>query len=157
MYKKIYLPVNKSCSRRERLFCVGHFIVFCFLSYKNISSFFLSHLLPPNTREVPSLRGDRGMLAYTGQNHFSFLLTLTPSGGFAATFPDKRGRLTVCILSFYGNNQVLLFKNMNSFFLNVSFPRTRREVPSLRGDRGKLAYTGQNHFPFLLTLAPFVS
>ena len=94
------------------------------------------------------------MLAYTGQNHFSFLLTLAPSDGFAATFPDKRGRLTVCILSFYGNNQVILFKNMNSFFLNVSFPRTRREVPSLRGDRGKLAYTGQNHFPFLLQLAP---
>ena len=46
---------------------------------------------------------------------------------------------------------------MNSFFLNVSFPRTRREVPILRGDRGKLAYTGQNHFPFLLTLAPFVN
>ena len=43
---------------------------------------------------------------------------------------------------------------MNSFFLSVSFPRTRREVPSLRGDRGKLAYTGQNHFPFLLQLAP---
>ena len=33
---------------------------------------------------------------------------------------------------------------MNSFFLNVSFPRTRREVPSPRGDRGKSAYTGQN-------------
>ena len=33
---------------------------------------------------------------------------------------------------------------MNSFFLSVSFPRTRREVPSLRGDRGMFAYTGQN-------------
>ena len=31
-----------------------------------------------------------------------------------------------------------------TFLLSVSFPRTRREVPSLRGDRGKLAYTGQN-------------
>ena len=30
--------------------------------------------------------------------------------------------------------------------LVVSFPRIRREVPSLRGDRGMLAYTGQNHF-----------
>ena len=99
-----------------------------------------------------------GMLAYTGQNHFSFLLTLTLSVNLTVdTFPDKRGRLTVCILSFYGNNQVMLFKNINSFFLNVSFPRLRREVPSLRGDRDMLAYTGQNHFPFPLILAPFVS
>ena len=29
----------------------------------------------------------------------------------------------------------------------------RREVPSLRGDRGKSAYIGQNHFTCLLTLA----
>ena len=28
-----------------------------------------------------------------------------------------------------------------------------REVPSLRGDRGKSAYIGQNHFTCLLTLA----
>ena len=34
---------------------------------------------------------------------------------------------------------------MISFFLSVRFPRTRREVPSLRGDRGKSAYTSQNH------------
>ena len=33
---------------------------------------------------------------------------------------------------------------MNSFYLSVSFPRNRREVPSLRGDRGKLECTGQN-------------
>ena len=46
---------------------------------------------------------------------------------------------------------------MNSFYLSVSFPRNRREVPSLRGERGKLAYTGPNHFTCLLTLAPFVS
>ena len=57
------------------------------------------------------MRGDRGMLAYTGQNTFywfypylfsilSFLLTLVPSDGFAATFPDKRGRLTICMLLF---------------------------------------------------------
>ena len=26
-----------------------------------------------------------------------FLLTLAPSDGFAATFPDKRGRLTICM------------------------------------------------------------
>ena len=57
---------------------------------------------------------------------------------------------------------------MNSFFLSISCPRLRwqancvfrsiatrkrnetlclwLEVPSLRGDRGKPAYTGQNHF-----------
>ena len=39
--------------------------------------------------------------------------------------------------------------------LVVRFPRTRREVPSLRGDRGMLVYTGQNRFfSVLLTLAP---
>ena len=109
-----------------------------------MNSFFLNVSFPRLRREVPSLRGERGMLAYTGQNHFSFLLTLTPSDGFAATFPDKRGRLTVCILSFYGNKQVIHFKNYDFFFLNVSFPQIRREVPSLRGDRGKGAYTGKN-------------
>ena len=36
------------------------------------------------------------------------------------------------------------YENYNSFFLSVSFPRIRREVPGLRGDRGKSAYTGQN-------------
>ncbi len=51
-------------------------------------------------REVPSLRGDRGKSAYIGQNHFTCLLTLTPSDGSAATFLDKRGRLTFRILPF---------------------------------------------------------
>ena len=45
--------------------------------------------------------------------------------------PVIRGRLAFCILSFYDNNQVIYFKTIISFFLNVSFPRTRREVPSL--------------------------
>ena len=54
-----------------------------------------------------------------------------------------------------------------SFFLNVSFPRIQRKYRALRGDRGKSAYTGQNHFEYfthtvsiltlLLTLTPFVS
>ena len=62
----------------------------------------------------------------------------------------------------------MYFKNIISFLLSVSFPRTRREVPSLRGDRGMPVYTGQNHFcrfcshlfsllSYLLTLAPSVS
>ena len=42
-----------------------------------------------------------------------------------------------------------VYINYIFFFLSVSFPGTRREVPSLRGDRGKLAYTGQNTFAFL--------
>ena len=46
---------------------------------------------------------------------------------------------------------------MNSFFLSRSLPPLTEEVPSLQGDRGKLAYTGPNHFTCLLTLAPFVS
>ena len=37
------------------------------------------------------------------------------------------------------------YKNLIAFFLSVSFPRTRREVPSLRGDRGKFVYTSKNH------------
>ena len=64
-----------------------------------------------------------------------FLLTLAPSDGSAATLakgkashtllqrrfasrkvvrllPDKRGRLKTCILSFYGNNQVIHFKKL---------------------------------------------
>ena len=39
---------------------------------------------------------------------------------------------------------LLILKTIISFFLSVSFPRTRREVPSLRGDRGMRAYTGKN-------------
>ena len=48
----------------------------------------------------------------------------------------------MCVISLFF---IFTYINLNSFFLNVSFPRTRREVPSLRGDRGKSAYTGQNH------------
>ena len=51
-----------------------------------------------------ALRGDRGKLAYTGQNRcffgfahtifiLSFLLTLAPFVSSADTFPDKRGQL----------------------------------------------------------------
>ena len=67
-----------------------------------------------------------------------------------ACFPTSRGRFTVRILFFLDNKSFTVFrqltyiKTMNSFSLVVRFPRTRREVPSLRGDRGKLAYTGQN-------------
>ena len=97
-----------------------------------------------------------------------------PTAG-AATFPDKRGRLTLLIhLTKQASNTI---KTMISFFLSVSFPRTRWQANcvfrsiatrkhnetlclwlgkcrALRGDRGMLAYTGQNHFTCLLTLAP---
>ena len=47
---------------------------------------------------------------------FPFLLTLAPFVNLSVdTFPDKRGQLTVCILSFYGNNQVIYFKNYEFF------------------------------------------
>ena len=55
-----------------------------------------------------ALRGDRGKLAYTGENRFyifltlvsilPFLLTLTPFVSSADTFPDKRGQLMFPIL-----------------------------------------------------------
>ena len=61
-------------------------------------------------REVPSLRGERGKLAYTGPNHFTCLLTLAPFVSSADTFPDKRGQLTVCILSFiYKHTETAFF------------------------------------------------
>ncbi len=52
--------------------------------------------------------------------------------------PVIRGRLAFCILSFYDNNQVIYFKTIISFFLNVSFPRTRREVPSRARRQGQV-------------------
>ena len=58
-----------------------------------------------------ALRGDKGKLAYTGENRFyifltlvsilPFLLTLAPFVNLTAdTFPDNRGQLAVCILLF---------------------------------------------------------
>ena len=43
--------------------------------------------------------------------------------------PDKRGRLFY--VSHFLVFQFSYIKNINSFFLSVSFPRNRREVPSL--------------------------
>ena len=71
------------------------------------------------------------------KNSFTFLLTLTPSDGYRRHLPRVRGRLTVRVLSFLGKKSFTVFrrltyiKTMNSFFLSVSFPRNRREVPSL--------------------------
>ena len=83
-------------------------------------------------REVPSLRGDRGESAYTGQNPFcpfyshlfyvfSFFLMLAPFVSSADTFPDKRGQLTSCIL-FFLTQQVIHFKNYDFFFLSRLLP-----------------------------------
>ena len=57
-----------------------------------------------------------------------------------ACFPTSGDGFSVRVISIFF--VFLHIKTMNSFFLSVSFPRTRREVPSLRGDRGKLVYTG---------------
>ena len=54
--------------KRGRLFYVSHLVIFYLTYIKNMNSFILSRQLPPFSGEVPSLRGDRGMLAYTGQN-----------------------------------------------------------------------------------------
>ena len=45
-------------------FYISHFFIFCF-PYENYNSFFLSVSFPRIRREVPSLRDDRGMFAYT--------------------------------------------------------------------------------------------
>ena len=74
---------------------------------------------------MPSLRGDRGMLVYTGQNRYRFLLTLifillfllilAPSVNLSVdTFPEKRGRLTVRILFFLGNKSFTVIPKRNS-------------------------------------------
>ena len=44
---------------------------------------------------------------------FSCLLTLTPFVSFADTFPDKRGQLTIDILSFCNNYHLMPLKKSN--------------------------------------------
>ena len=89
------------------------FLYFCFCYIKIMNPFFLSVSFPRTRREVPSLRGDRGMLAYTGQNYFGVLpiliisilmclLTLAPSDGLRFVifplFPVMKGQFFVCFL-----------------------------------------------------------
>ncbi len=72
--------------------------------------------------------------------------TCFPSSGdglkltFFPLFPNKQKRLFY--ISHFYIFVFIYIKIMISFFLSRCFPRTRREVPSLRGDRGKGAYTG---------------
>ena len=80
---------------------------------------------PEHGGKCRALRGDRGKCAYTGQNCccvlltrisiFAFLLQLAPSVNLTVdTFPDKRGRLTFCIFSFYVKSHLITFRNRNS-------------------------------------------
>ena len=81
--------------------------------------------------------------SYPSHRFLTFLPTLAPSDGSADTLATAKQGQLFCV----SHSHIFVFihiKNMNSFFLNRCFPRMRREVPSLRGDRGKLAYTGQN-------------
>ena len=80
-------------------------------------SFFLSCKLPPNTEGSAEQSEAIGASWRTEiRIIFPFLLTLAPFVNLSVdTFPDKRGQLTVCILSFYGNNQVIYFKNYEFF------------------------------------------
>ena len=119
-------------------------------------------------------------------------LTLSPTIGDSLKtcilylLPDKRRQLTVCILLFYGNNQVILFKIMNSFFLSCKLPpntegsaepceaigaswRTQVRIcntcnlcpdSSLRSrmmGRQVIPFCKKLLFTFLLTFTPFVS
>ena len=76
-------------------------------------------------------------------------LTLSPTSGDSFQFVFFLLYTDLAVNIFMKKLRILLP-------LVVRFPRTRREVPSLRGDRGMLVYTGQNRFfSVLLTLAPF--
>ena len=67
-------------------------------------------ILPPLPGFFTSFKNDGQVLILVCKNCssclltlifiLSFLLTLAPSDGFAATFPDKRGRLAIRILIF---------------------------------------------------------
>ena len=46
---------------------------------------------------------------------------------------------------------------MNSFFLSVSFPRTRREVPSIAGRKGQVCVHRSKFLMYLLQFAPSVN
>ena len=110
---------------------------------------------------------------------FFVLLTLFPFFRFCSRLPpDKRGQLTVYILSFCNKTSgdgffawvislflFLLYKTINSFSLVSASPELGGKCRARRGDRGMLAYTGQNYFGVLpiliisilmclLTLAP---
>ena len=106
-------------------------------------SFFLSVSFPRTRREVPSLRGDRGMFAYTGQNRFywfsytyylffRFCSLLPLSSANAATFPVKRGQL------FYVS-RFHIFQFYSPYFRSFvsahtwPFRRLRRHLPRIRG------------------------
>ncbi len=81
-----------------------------------------------------------------------FLLQLTPFVNLSVdTFLRQTG--TAFYVIHFSILWFDLYKKLWILFsLVVRFPRTRREVPSLRGDRGMLVYTGQKRYRFLLTL-----
>ena len=65
-------------------------------------SFFLSCKLPPNSEgSGEQSEAKRASLRTEVRIIFPFLLTLAPSVSSADTFPDKRGRLTGCILPLF--------------------------------------------------------
>ena len=107
---------------------------------KNLIPFSLVSASPALGGKCRALRGDRGMLAYTGKNRFYWFCShlflflrvcshLPLSSANAATFPDKRGQLFR--MSHFDIFCFSYIKTMNPFFLSVSFPRIRWEVPSL--------------------------
>ena len=81
-------------------------------------------ILPPLPGFFTSFKNDGQVLILVCKNCssclltlifiLSFLLTLAPSDGFAATFPDKRGRLAVCILFFLGEKSFTVSRKRNS-------------------------------------------
>ena len=125
---------------------------------KNLIPFSLVSASPALGGKCRARRGDRGMLAYTGQNRFYWFCShlflflrvcshLPLSSANAATFPDKRGQLTVCILSFCNSfHSISFIKNLIPFSLVSASPALGGKCRARRGDRGMLAYTGQNRF-----------
>ena len=121
--------------RKEREIKISKSFLFIFILTYIILGFFPGCFLYPKA----------GVLFVWVISVFFVLLTLFPFFRFCSRLPpDKRGQLTVYILSFcnktsgtaFSHESFLYFcfcyiKIMNPFFLSVSFPRTRREVPSI--------------------------
>ena len=74
--------------------------------------------------------------SYPSHRFLTFLPTLAPSDGSAATLVKAKQGQLFCV----SHSHIFVFihiKNMNSFFLSVRFPRMRREVPSKARRKGQ--------------------
>ena len=103
-----------------------HWILATFARILHSSPYFFMILFPTSFSLRSRMTG-RYSISFC-EKPFLYLLTHTPFVNLSvATFPDKRGQLTLFILSFCNNYHLISFiKNYDFFFLGVGFPRTRR-------------------------------